>query len=105
MKKLIALTLILFTLALAACSNNQSIAPSQEKVTQTTSNDTQSHLKLMLISDEGYHFESTTDSSGAFIPLSEANNYHVSNLSEGDNVTMVFNDYGDILEVNDQSIN
>ena len=48
----------------------------------------------MLISDEGYHFESTTDSSGAFIPLSEANNYHVSNLSEGDNVTMVFNEYG-----------
>lgn len=61
-------------------------------------------LTLTSIDNAGYHFQSTTDDTGAFIDLSEANKYQVSNLSIGDKVTMEFNDQDDIVKVNDNII-
>lgn len=98
MKNLTKLTLsilILFTLLLSACSTNQSTPSTHESVS----------LILTTINSEGYHFRDsatvkTDNLQGAFLTHSDIEHYNLTDIQTGDTVSMVFDEYGDIVEVN-----
>lgn len=91
MKKLITLILILFTLLLSACSQQSS---------QSQPNTMTDTLTLSGSDSEGYYFKSTTSAEGAFLTHSDIEQYNLTDIQTGDTVSMVFDEYGDIVEVN-----
>lgn len=95
MKKIIFLTIILLTLFLSACSTSQSTPPNHESVS----------LVLVNVDQEGYHFRDSTtlytdNLQGAFLTHSDIEQYNLTDIQTGDTVSMVFDEYGDIVEVN-----
>jgi hypothetical protein len=89
--KLFLSILILFTLFLSACSTNQTQQPN--KITDT--------LTLSGSDSEGYYFKSTTSAEGAFLTQEDIEHYNLTDIQTGDTVSMTFDQYGDIVEVNE----
>ncbi|MFO1442832.1 hypothetical protein KDN24_06340 [Bacillus sp. Bva_UNVM-123] len=88
--KLIQIILFTSIIILSACSTQP------KTITDT--------LTLVSIDNEGYHFQSNTDDTGAFITLTEANNYHISSLNINETITMTFDSHGDIISVNNEEV-
>jgi uncharacterized protein YcfL len=94
MKKLVAIIFSISLLFTVGCSNNQATSKEgKQKLVQDV-------LVLKSKTVDGYAFESTKYDSGAWVDTETINKYKVTNVSVGEEVRMVFNETGEILEVN-----
>lgn len=103
MKKLITISFLYCLLSLSlltlAAYSPTNVTNQSQQPTETT----QETLTLHLISDQGLHFESSTTSSGAFITHSDALNWNLSNVKEGQQLTFTFNVDGEIVTIDQYS--
>jgi hypothetical protein len=75
-----------------------STAVSNSFYTDSSIQPAEAHI-LTSIDAEGYYFTNPNTNTGAFIPASEAAEYNLTNLSEGNIVSISFDSEGDILTV------
>lgn len=99
LKKLITITILL--LMLGGCGTKKEVSFEE---TNFNGDYIKDELVLTDISKEGYSFKSNNTNSGAWVEAEKTIDYNLSHVKEGDVVTMVFDEEGEILEVNGKII-